>query len=718
MLCYQDVNFPNLKSLFLIYTCTPIVSCTRSQTQDKAFTIRATLDELLLVQMEYHASHWGWRLILVSVTPAPSLRSSTTYAEAGVGMLGRNLVLDLQPHSLGLNVTLKGTLIGATGQDSPWLVCAATDVDAICETQPHPPRSDSFLNGHTRNNDTAFIRKSRSMMSTMREQWHSMLRILYLMPFFSGLSARPLISKAVDLHPAAYVDRFDNRAANQDFLLLSMTPYRHILITASLHPRSHSITTHFLRQVSVSSFMTSYVHFNHLMMTSPFHCSPFTVDKTHPQPTRQAKLFLKYLIPTAGPAVGIRTYLQLILLLVGGFFAHPTFPLGVKVIGLTLTKISIPKPPTLGRQQIRKIVIPFDPQRLVAAANTFFLTRSAPLLKQEKSTAACTELYTDIIHTLRYILSTSRVPIRIIQAPPILVNQALSPKVNESFAHDVLAGASETDHLSTIFLIPERPWLSNKESDYKYLFSQFATKKPEWGPDVSPKIFIEGQLDDFKKTLDGRIKNANMHWANLPWVLLQPTKTARSSKINVVDKSGASFNFIPNLESSYLELVTYLTQYNMALISKVSKEDRQLAGLDATKDTEKLASWLKLNTFRSADNNFIKEGLGGGAAASPETANREALLKHLHHYFSSRGEILSNSGETRILSSRMAKELIEYWHSYSPTHWKLIAGSAESNANFLDKMLNDKQVNAEAVQILAQIKPQTFHIDNANQISH
>lgn len=209
-----------------------------------------------------------------------------------------------------------------------------------------------------------------------------------------------------------------------------------------------------------------------------------------------------------------------------------------------------------------------------------------------------------------------------------------------------------------------------------------------------------------------------MHWANLPWVLLQPTKTARSSKINVVDKSGASFNFIPNLESSYLELVTYLTQYNMALISKVSKEDRQLAGLDATKDTEKLASWLKLNTFRSADNNFIKEGLGGGAAASPETANREALLKHLHHYFSSRGEILSNSGETRILSSRMAKELIEYWHSYSPTHWKLIAGSAESNANFLDKMLNDKQVNAEAVQILAQIKPQTFHIDNANQISH
>lgn len=39
-------------------------------------------------------------------------------------MLGRNLVLDLQPHSLGLNVTLKGTLIGATGQDSPWLVCA------------------------------------------------------------------------------------------------------------------------------------------------------------------------------------------------------------------------------------------------------------------------------------------------------------------------------------------------------------------------------------------------------------------------------------------------------------------------------------------------------------------------------------------------------------------------------------------------------------------
>lgn len=123
------------------------------------------------------------------------------------------------------------------------------------------------------------------------------------------------------------------------------------------------------------------------------------------------------------------------------------------MIGLTLTKISIPKPPTLGRQQIRKIVIPFDPQRLVAAANTFFLTRSAPLLKQEKSTAACTELYTDIIHTLRYILSTSRVPIRIIQAPPILVNQALSPKVNESFAHDVLAGASETDHLSTIFLV-------------------------------------------------------------------------------------------------------------------------------------------------------------------------------------------------------------------------------------------------------------------------
>ncbi|PLW54453.1 hypothetical protein PCANC_04766 [Puccinia coronata f. sp. avenae] len=248
----------------------------------------------------------------------------------------------------------------------------------------------------------------------------------------------------------------------------------------------------------------------------------------------------------------------------------------------------------------------------------------------------------------------------------------------------------------------------SKESGFTDIVSP-AQNEQNMQAEETPKTIITNQLPEFNKA-HHRISKSLASWkqkAKKPWVVLRPIETISSSETNLGYKTKIGPLTIQNLVSSYLDLVTYATLYNIALISKISQEDKQRTKLDATENTRQLISQLIRYIFRIDERNFVLYGFKHEESSEyPKLGN---LLRNLHRYFLC-------PGDGGIPPSRMAMNVIWYWHLTSPQHWKLIFGAPEQAVAVIRGMVADKQVNLAATKLISEIQHSARNLEHVNPV--
>ncbi|WAR58632.1 hypothetical protein PtB15_5B867 [Puccinia triticina] len=218
--------------------------------------------------------------------------------------------------------------------------------------------------------------------------------------------------------------------------------------------------------------------------------------------------------------------------------------------------------------------------------------------------------------------------------------------------------------------------------------------------------FIQRELEIFAQLRDLEIKRGKTKTLDfgLPWLILQvgeaplnPNHEISNQEMEIISEVGMNVSFMPNLASSFLYLLTYITHYNFALLANKHPK------LDPMEDTRELIRWLRNDIFlleKIGDDfePFHKDqGLNG-------VINYQELRGYLRGYF-------ITGGRYNGASPQLASEIIKFWHSNKPEDWNLLFGSKEAQKD-AGEIINHSQIDSEVKMSISQLIHHAFQLDH------